>query len=143
MDLTWAAFRSAMALVLCGAVAWAFGAGREARAGEAPAVRVLNNFVSELLSVSPGASGGEYAFTIPRKGWVYFRTERSAPAGGWAAVYLDMREFGHAVIEHGAGGPQTLEAMLYLPEGERRVWVEGTSVSSLVVRAVPEIQYST
>ena len=76
-----------------------------------------------------------------------FRTEGSAPAGGSAEVYVDGQEKGEALITHDAYTPATLETMRYLGEGEHRVRVgfrgQGASVSTLVVRAVPEIQYAT
>jgi len=152
MDLKCSSLHDQLALTLLGLTAMcllsaAAHGGREAL--PAPEPRVLNNFVSELLGISPGADVApqDYRFVNPREGWVFFRTTANVLAGARAVVYLGHRSERDVVIEHGAGAAGTLEAMRWLAKGEHTVSVvlegEGASVSSLVVRAIPEIQYAT
>jgi len=105
-------------------------------------IKVLNNFVAELLSVE-SCSGGEYSFGNPRDGWVFFLSTAEADEVGRLQVLLVTDKDEDALLEHWAG-ETSLEAMRFLPAGEYRVKIRGEGearLKRLVVRAVPEIIY--
>jgi len=112
-------------------------------------VRMLNNFVSELLDV-PSAKAGKlgqarfYRFRNPREGWVLVRS--TATAGGDGEIRLALRIAGadKDVIVHRPGAPETIETMRYLPGGVRtlRVHRKGrATLQRLTVRSIAEIVY--
>jgi len=108
-------------------------------------VRVLNNFVTELLTAGPIAErqvDARHEFQNPREGWVLVASSAVAEEQGQAALTLDSLGRGEALHAHKQGGARTLESMRFLPRG--RHWVQvrtrgRTRVQSLVVRTVPEI----
>lgn len=105
----------------------------------APQAKVLNNFVTELLSEKQGPSGGlaaGYSFANPREGWVFLvSTARTGSPG--AAIELD----GKSLHAHTAGGPR--ESMRYLRAGAHEIQIKSPGeLERLVVRAIPELGYT-
>ena len=125
----------------------AAGSASPAEAGPvpAPAQRRLNNLVTELLETTAVSADG-MKFVNPREGWVFFRSRARVGPGGSALVSLDGRGSESRIIAHELPGPEALEAMRYLPEGEHTVFAvsqgEGTPAAALTVRASPEIIYA-
>ena len=105
--------------------------------------KVLNNFVTEILNLSP-PDRDDYLFTNPREGWIFLSSGAETADGDQVDIYLDAVSREQPVIEHRAGEPETLESMRYLPAGEHRLRVQSTggpNHSSLVVRTMPELLY--
>jgi len=101
------------------------------------AMKVLNNLVSELLSVPNVPSGREFRFTNPRKGWVFVSC---AAEEGHEALRLVLDG---AEVTHRAGA-RTVEAMRVLAAGEHTLRINTRrrrAVSDLLVRTVPELAY--
>jgi hypothetical protein len=111
----------------------------------APAPRRLNNLVVELLE-TPAVAPDGMKFVNPREGWVFFRSKARVGPGGSVAVTLDGRGSESRIIAHGPSGPETIEAMRCLSQGEHTVFAaaqgEGTAAAALTVRAIPEIIYA-
>lgn len=154
------------------AVALACGSVAELRRAEAaetsggaafdPVARArrLNNFVTELLNLSPPEGRSrESTFTNPRDGWVFVRSTANVKVGGKLSIWVepvsprkssavprvksrgDSSELG---LAHEQVGATTHEGMRFLPAGDFKVRVrsEGSaSVQSLVVRAIPELVF--
>ena len=107
-----------------------------------PEHKVLNNWVTELLSVTPGKDAKQFTFVNPRKGWVFIATTGTCRGRGEVALTVDKEP--KAAIRHRKAGRDVLEAMRFLAEGEHTVSVRATNgsrVEKLVVRAIPEIVY--
>ena len=119
---------------------------KPARPQAAEGTRALNNLVTELLNVQAPERAGrrQYRFTHPRDGWVFIGSEAKAGDGGKVRIALDSAPKEDAVIVHEEGKPQILEAMRHVSAGEHTLDVhsEGGALNSLVVRAIPEIQYA-
>ena len=108
---------------------------------QTPEMKVLNNLVTELLNVDD-PTRAEYAFTNPRKHWVFISSTADPGASGKARISLDSAE---NVIVHEPQAESTIEAMRLLPAGEQKIRIERdgeASVSKLIVRAIPELGYS-
>ena len=110
---------------------------------DAPGARVLNNLVSELLTVKDPEAGRSYAFTNPRDGWVFL----SAASAGADAMTLSLGADDEAPTaiepfnESGNGAP--LEVMRELSAGTYRLRVLAEHpVERLVVRSIPEIFFT-
>ena len=102
-------------------------------------IKVLNNFVSELMNAKERGllAEREIDFMNPREGWCFFAYS------GDVTVTLDDKDEPLAVPR--AGG-KPVEAMRYLSAGRHTLHVarEGRgSPSSLIVRAIPELQYAS
>jgi len=99
--------------------------------------KVLNNFVAELLHTTcPKRGERRYAFTNPRKGWVFIALQSSGTPGT-ACVFLDDSPDPLVLRSHPDTGAR--EAMRHLPEGPHTLRVFPCSGQSLVVRSVPEM----
>jgi len=106
---------------------------------EPPGVKVLNNLVSELLSVTlPAANtSSQFEFLNPRQGWVFVSSTIDKGEAGPVSVLLDSQP----LQTH--RGPGTLEAMRLLSKGTHQVRVTPpAALERLVVRAVPELIYA-
>jgi len=133
---------------------------RSLAAGASDGLRVLNNFVSELLKLGPTAKGEQrYEFTNPREGWVFIASEADVPASGAVRILLDggpgeapkpcgpgwrPDKSGLAIIANEPGPAGPVEAMRLLPAGKHELTVRcdgGARLQSLVVRAIPELLY--
>jgi hypothetical protein len=104
-----------------------------------PEVRVLNNFVSELLNVRAQKREPEAAFefTNPREGWVWVSS--AVQGKQTVAIALD----GEPLHTHQAAG--TLESMRFLTKGGHRLTAKAAqqgSLDALMVRAIPELVYT-
>ncbi len=109
--------------------------------------RRLNSFVTELLAAKPDQHRRRlvYDFENPRRGWVFFRTTARLGKTGTAKLYLESGSKRIALTSHGSPGTSTSEAMRHLRKGRHRLRLAQKgecSVSSLVVRAIPEILYA-
>lgn len=109
--------------------------------------RRLNNFVTELLAARPDEHRRKtvYEFDNPRHGWVFFGTVADVRAGGSAELRLESGSRTTLLARHAPSGRSKSEAMRQLPEGryKLRLALKGeSSISSLVVRAIPEILYA-
>lgn len=120
-------------------------AGTEARWPGKPAIppaygelRVLNNLVTELASVTCGPETPvRVRFTNPREGWVFFRLQGAHLQD--PKVVLDDEETPLRLREYPFTG--ALEAMRFLPEGQHDVTLAGAADAALTIRAIPEIGY--
>ena len=104
--------------------------------------KVLNNLVTQLLEVSSHQSAGrtEFEFVNPREGPVYVEAITVGPREGDVTVSLDG-----AAIVHKPDTDAPLETMRFLKAGKHRIAVTldaGTSLRTLVVRAVPVLVYN-
>ena len=107
-------------------------------------VKVLNNFVTQLLEVTGSAAGTgqRHRFVNPRDGWIWM----SSTAVGKVRVTLDGSPAEQAVIAHDGTDPGPREAMRKLPAGPHTVEIHGeggATLSRLVVRAVPEMIFDS
>ena len=114
-------------------------------AAQVPEGKVLNNFVLELLNVSPlpSAHSLQYDFANPRDGWVFFTSTAQVGKDARLAMALD-EEPRQEIIVHTPGTPETREAMRFLGAGKHRLRIFGegrASLQRLIVRSVPEILY--
>ncbi len=104
--------------------------------GAYSSLKVLNNFVTELLSVPVTDAGpAHFTFANPRSGWVFFSM---SGAPGPRVVLDDQTE---PLVWRPNPNTGALEAMRLLAEGEHRVQVEAGSPSHLDIRTMPEIAY--
>ncbi|MDO9575848.1 MAG: LamG domain-containing protein [bacterium] len=111
-------------------------------------MKVLNNFVAELLNVKKVVSQPhkEYKFFNPRKGWIFISTTADIKGSGKIWISIDSASKEEAVIIHEKEKDETLEAMRLLPAGEHKihVWCEGDPLfKNLIVRSIPEIGFVT
>jgi hypothetical protein len=105
--------------------------------GEYAALNVLNNVVTELLRVaSVDTPGGNYAFSNPRDGWVFFSV--AGKKDGIAATLDDRAD---PLVWRSNPETGALEAMQFLAEGKHRIRVSRADGARLDVRAVPEIAF--
>lgn len=115
-------------------------------ANRAANVRVLNNLVSELLTV-PGpiaTTGARHTFITARDGWTYIAAELTdaSEQGHSAEATLDSLPAGRDRILRFSNAQIVHETTRYLPAGEHTLTVhlEGdATLSNLVVRSIPEI----
>ncbi len=114
-------------------------------AGAPAGLKVLNNFVTELLNVAPTAEGEQgFRFFNPRDGWVFIASTASVAAEGEMRVCLDGGPPESAVMAQSADGPRVGETMRLLPSGEHALHLScrgRARAERLVVRAVPELIY--
>ena len=107
---------------------------------DVPGAKVLNNLVTELLSVTSPEGAKPLEFTCPREGWAFITSTAGKGAAGKAgpvSITLD----GRALYAH--QGPGTLEAMRYLAKGPHQLRTSGPGgLERLVVRAIPELVFS-
>ncbi len=107
--------------------------------GRAPGwenVNVLNNLCWEVLNESPGADFDQvYAFSNPRRGWVYFITE----AEGDITLVVPGAKL---PTVRAADGEARQEAMRWLAEGQHSITVEGDgTLHKLIARSVPMLTF--
>jgi len=118
-----------------------------------PGPRRLNNLVTELLHVEGDAARSARTFTFenPREGWVYFRSRATIGSTTpttkvpWGVVRVLLNESDVPLTWHREYITGPCEAMRWLPQGSHNLVVdavEGCSLDSLTVRAVPEIIFS-
>ncbi|HCQ04928.1 MAG TPA: hypothetical protein DIT99_31590, partial [Candidatus Latescibacteria bacterium] len=98
-------------------------------------VKVLNNFVSELMNTQQRGRDGEkkIAFMNPRSGWVFFNIT------GKCEVKLDGESKPLAL---GKARQYPGEAMRYLSVGRHSLHIEGVA-ENVIIRSVPQIIYSS
>lgn len=112
----------------------------------AKAQEVLNNFVSELLDVSPQAAMGEanVAFENPREGWVFLRGQ----CVGGDSVTMELSVDGppsQARVPVDRFEGRIIEGMRYLSKGPHTLHVRCSpagKIDRLLVRTMPEILYA-
>ena len=98
--------------------------------------RKLNNLVTELLNVAgPETSGKKYAFTNPRRGWIFISNigahkVQIAKKGSSQTETIPLPE------KYGEAN----EAMRYLDPGA--YFISARPVSKLIVRAIPELCFA-
>ena len=105
--------------------------------------KVLNNFVSELLTARMTASPQQsYEFSNPRNGWVFLSTTVDEIRPCSISVFLQRGASREIVILHQEG--KTAEAMRLLPPGNYKIDVrtESKPSATLIVRTMPEIIFS-
>ncbi|MBU0608494.1 MAG: LamG domain-containing protein, partial [Armatimonadetes bacterium] len=106
-------------------------------------IKVLNNFVSELRSVSNISKDTRVRFTNPREGWVYFQVTGKGGKGSVEATVPDCGETATLFKLDLAGGSPA-EAMRRLPAGPHDLTIrcqDGGKAARVVVRSIPEIGY--
>ena len=111
---------------------------RDPRFSPKKGVKVLNNFVFELLTVE---LPGEKEFTIhnPREGWIFISAShaKSRLSAAKATIFVDRKEVPLRLVDG------NYEAMRYLPEGAHTIRVgKGIDANKLIVRAMGELFYS-
>jgi len=96
--------------------------------------KVLNNFVSELVSLKEPELRRQkrIEFVNPRRGWCFFAVS------GDATVRLDGET---RPLLAGQAEDESAEAMRHLPAGRHALRVEGQP-TTLVVRAIPVLQHA-
>jgi len=104
--------------------------------GEYASLKVLNNFVTELLSVRVGQAS--YSFANPREGWVFFSVSYDQTDVAPRAILDDRRE---PLVWRPNPDTGAFETMRFLAEGEHRIQVEVGSPAQLDVRTMPEIAF--
>jgi len=105
--------------------------------GRYASLKVLNNFVTELLSQPvPADASQDLAFLNPRDGWVFVALSNCADGNPTARIDDGPPLVWRVNPETGA-----FEAMQWLHEGEHRLRVESPVAAQLDVRAVPELAY--
>ena len=113
--------------------------GRPARLQGA---KVLNNFAIELLNQQL-PDRNRATFRNPRRGWVFVSVAVDTPTPSAPTLTLDGVGAGPLMARDSNGG-RTFEAIRHLDEGDHEIGItwehDGPSVT-LVVRAIPEIQY--
>lgn len=111
-------------------------------------VKILNNFVWELLNVQENAAlsiRNRYVFNNPYDRWVYVKTEVEITKGGEVWVSVDSNSREEAVIVHSDSTEPSLEAMRFLPAGKHTIFVgrKGKAfLKNLIVRSIPMLQYA-
>ena len=103
-------------------------------------LKVLNNFVTELLNLHIFRENKKNLnFLNPREGWVFFSvsTSRKSPE---TLLYINSQSEPLVLRSNPETGSK--EAMQFLAKGEHSLRIESAANSQLVVRAVPEIIYS-
>jgi hypothetical protein len=108
-------------------------------------VKVLNNLVSQLLTVNDPEEGESYAFTNPRTGWVFLSA--TSTGAGNVTLSLGSGDEEPAAIEpfNESGNGEPLEVMRELPAGSYRVRVSAQGnrpIERLVVRTIPAIFFA-
>jgi len=159
--------RQNMFLTVAAAVFWACAAkvtqadAQEATGGPAhgpiAGARRLNNFVTELLNLSPQAArtGSMWKFNQARDGWVFVRSTSNFPVGGKLSISLEsIAQGSHLsppagsdapsawVLAHAKAGEDAQEGMHFLTAGEYHVRLQregSATLESLVIRAIPEL----
>jgi hypothetical protein len=103
--------------------------------GEKHYVKVLNNFVSELMNTQQRGMDGEkkIAFMNPRSGWVFFNIT------GKCEVKLDGESKPLAL---GKAQQYPGEAMRYLSAGRHSLQIEGIA-ENVIIRSVGQIVYAS
>jgi hypothetical protein len=113
--------------------------------GAPSGLRVLNNFVTELLNVRPGAGSEQrYKFWNPRDGWVFIASSAQVGEGGQLRLTLDGARPEDALILQDSGGSAVAEAMRELPAGDHTLRLEQSGTcrpQRLIVRAIPEMVF--
>ncbi|MAV38081.1 MAG: hypothetical protein CMJ59_21805 [Planctomycetaceae bacterium] len=107
-------------------------------------VKVLNNFVWEVLSENPGAVNGvqEYKFVQPKQRWVYVNC-KAGLGKGKLSLSIDASAGTKDIIVLDEAGER--EAMRPLPAGQHTLVlrVQGERcVDHLVVRSIPDIVFA-
>ena len=110
-------------------------------------VRVRNNLVWELASVSPGEVAGSksVAFQNPLRRWAFVSCTAKVGQGGKLSISIPSIPNGNDVIVVSGPADGTFEAMRPLTAGkhELRIAMTGAaSVERLVIRSIPELIYA-
>lgn len=111
-------------------------------------VKILNNFVWELLNVEENAIlnvPNRHTFHNPCDRWVYIRTQAEITKDGEAWVSIDSNSREEAIIVHSDSTEPSLEAMRFLSAGKHTIFVgrKGNAVlKHLIVRSIPMLQYA-
>ena len=107
-------------------------------------IEVLNNLCWRLLKIQDAAGiSGTHTFKVPIDRWLVIET-RAEPGGGAISVMLDADDPAEAVSVHTAGAA-ALRAKRLVKAGEHSITVKaegGARLSSLEVRAIPDVQHS-
>ncbi|MBI4557286.1 MAG: hypothetical protein HY706_06865 [Candidatus Hydrogenedentes bacterium] len=102
--------------------------------------RVLNNFVTELLCISPvPEETASYAFSNPREGWVLFSLAGQRKGNAEPQVILKGRPDRLKWRIHPLHGG--FEAMRFMSKGGHVLRVDQAAGMDLEVRAIPEIGF--
>ena len=109
--------------------------------GEYASLNVLNNFVTELLSVSIKESGpASHSFANPRDGWVFISISgRGDAQDSLPEAILDDRT--EPLVWRRNPDTGTFEAMQRLGEGEHTIRVQVDLPAQLAIRTMPEIAF--
>lgn len=101
-------------------------------------LRVLNNFVTELLIATvPENEKQRLSFSNPRDGWVFIAAE----AGGGDAPHAVLNDSETALVWRVNPETDAFEAMQRLPEGSHRITITASHPARLIVRTMPEIAF--
>ena len=104
--------------------------------GDRGRLKVLNNFVTELLATDSVAKDSvNYLFANPRDGWVFVSLSEGAARPPEASIR------GDALVWRVHPKTGAYEAMRFLPEGKYRLRMKGVRGMRLDVCAIPEIAF--
>jgi hypothetical protein len=102
-------------------------------------LKVLNNFVTELLSWKLDAKTNQtFSFSNPRRGWIFISMQTEPGVPNPAATLDDEAD---PLIWRVNPDTGACEVMRLLPEGKHMLRVESASPATLAIRAVPELAY--
>ncbi len=110
-------------------------------------VKVLNNLVWELASISPGTVKGpsRIEFQNPLRRWAFVSCTTKLGGDGRLSISIPSIPTGRDVIAVTGPANGTFEAMRPLPAGkhELQIALSGTgSVERVVIRSIPELIYA-
>lgn len=140
---TYSVVVSAVMPMDCVSVAWdeVEWPGRDTRFD---GIEVLNNLCWRLLKVQDaGGISGTHTFNVPIDRWLVIETT-AEPGSGTVSVMLDSDDPAKAVSVH-ADGSTALRVKRLVKAGEHSITVKaegGARLSSLEVRAIPDVQHS-
>lgn len=100
-------------------------------------VKVLNNFVTELLVDVVGDEGSaDYSFENPRDGWVFMSI-----TGAAAPPQATLDNESAPLLWRTNPDTRAQEAMRFLASGAHQLRIEQATGARLIVRAIPEILF--
>ncbi|MBN1352075.1 hypothetical protein JXJ21_21930 [candidate division KSB1 bacterium] len=108
---------------------------------EYSALKVLNNFVTELLNVTLENQGEQqFSFLNPRDGWVFFSISGTGDRKTAPVLMLDAES--NPLILRINPDTKAGEAMRFLAAGKHSLTAKSVGGARLIIRAIPEIIYS-
>ncbi|MBI4557482.1 MAG: hypothetical protein HY706_07865 [Candidatus Hydrogenedentes bacterium] len=106
------------------------------------ALRIRNNFVTELLSARISrAAESAYSFPNPREGWVFLSVSRSGKGADAADASAWLDHETEPIVWRPNPDSGALEAMRFLKAGRHELKIRDAASCKISVRAVPELAF--